>query len=140
MQIWTVNTLASSQDIQPCDACEKLKNVAAVLRDDGGTRIAALAQVVGEYASSTAPPTPEQMDSVADVISRNAQANNHYAVAGEYLDALVVYVGVLNNDLAFSTEESIMFAADKYIAPLAENESAGLMAYMAVRLADLGGS
>jgi len=140
MQIWTVNTLASSQDIQPCDACEKLKNVAAVLRDDGGTRVAALAQVVGEYASSTAPPTPEQMASVADVISRNAQANNHYAAAGEYVDAIVAYVGVLNNDLAFSPEESIMFAVDKYVAPLAEDQSAGLAAYIAARLAALGGS
>jgi len=140
MQIWTVNALASSRDIQPCDACEKLKNVAAILRDDQGTRIAALAQVVGEFASSTAPPTPEQMASVADAIARNSQAYNHYAVAGEYLDALVVYVGVLNSDLNFSTEESIMFAADKYIAPLAENESAGLTAYIAARLADLGGS
>jgi len=140
MQIWTVNTLASSRDIQPCDACEKLKNVAAVLRDDGGTRVAALAQVVGQYASSTAPPTPEQMASVADVISRNAQANNHYAAAGEYVDAIVAYVGILNNDLAFSAEESIMFAVDKYVAPLAEDQSAGLAAYVAARLAALGGS
>jgi hypothetical protein len=140
MQVWAANTLASSRDIQPCDACERLKNVAAVLRDDGGTRIAALAQVIDEFGSNTAPPTPEQMASVADVISRNARANNHYAAAGEYLDALVVYVGILNNDLSFSAEESIMFAADKYVAPLAENESAGLMAYMAARLADLGGS
>jgi filamentous hemagglutinin family protein len=140
MQIWTVNTLASSQDIQPCDACEKLKNVAAILRDDGGTRIAALAQVIGEYASSTAPPTPEQMASVADVISRNARANNHYAEAGEYVDAIVAYVGILNNDLAFSPEESIMFAVDKYVAPLAENQGAGLAVYIAARLVAVGGS
>ncbi|MGB2863659.1 MAG: Ig-like domain-containing protein [Sedimentisphaerales bacterium] len=140
MQIWTVNTLASSRDIQPCDACEKLKNVAAILRDDGGTRIAALAQVISELASNTAPPTPEQMASVADVISRNSQANNHYAAAGEYVDALVAYVGVLNNDLAFSTEESIMFAVDKYVAPRAENQNAGMAAYIAARLAALGGS
>jgi filamentous hemagglutinin family protein len=140
MQIWAVNTLASSQDIQPCDACEKLKNVAAVLRDDGGTRLAALAQVIGEYASSTAPPTPEQMASVADVISRNARANNHYAAAGEYVDAIVAYVGILNNDLAFSQEESIMFAVDKYVAPLAENQGAGLAVYIAARLVAVGGS
>jgi len=140
MQIWAVNTLASSLNIQPCDACEKLKNVAAVLRDDGGTRIAALAQVIGEYASSTAPPTPEQMASVADVISRNARANNHYAAAGEYLDAFVAYVGILNNEMAFSTEDSIMFAVDKYVAPLAEGQGAGLAAYIAARLTDLGGS
>jgi len=140
MQIWAVNTLASSLNIQPCDACEKLKNVAAILRDDGGTRVTALAQVVGQYASSTAPPTPEQMASVADVISRNARANNQYAAAGEYLDAIVAYVGILNNDLAFSTEESIMFAVDKYVAPLAEEQSAGLAAYLAARLTALGGS
>jgi len=140
VQIWAVNTLASSNDIQPCDACEKLKNVAAILRDDGGTRIAALAQVIGEYASNTAPPSPEQMASVADVISRNARANNHYAAAGEYVDAIVAYVGILNNDLAFSPEESIMFAVDKYVAPLVENQSAGLAAYIAARLTTLGGS
>jgi len=140
VQIWAANTLASSHDIQPCDACQKLKNVAAILRDDGGTRINALAQVVGQYASSTAPPTPEQMASVADVISRNAQANNQYAAAGEYLDAIVAYVGILNNDLAFSTEESIMFAVDKYVAPLAEDQNAGLAVFLAARLATLGGS
>ncbi len=140
MQIWAVNTLASSLNIQPCDACEKLKNVAAILRDDGGTRIAALAQVVGEYASSTAPPTQEQMDSVADVISRNSQTNNQYAAAGEYVDAIVAYVGILNDEMAFSAEESIMFAVDKYVAPLAEDQGAGLAAYIAARLADLGGS
>jgi hypothetical protein len=140
MQIWAVNTLASSRDIQPCDACERLKNVAAILRDDGGTRITALAQVVGQYASSTAPPTPEEMASVADVISRNARANNQYAAAGEYLDAIVAYVGILNNDLSFSTEESIMFAVDKYVAPLAEDQNPGVAAYLATRLATLGGS
>lgn len=140
VQIWAANTLASSHDIQPCDACERLKNVAAILRDDGGTRLAALAQVVGQYASSTAPPTPEEMASVADVISRNARANNQYAAAGEYLDAIVAYVGILNNDLAFSTEESIMFAVDKYVAPLAENQNPGVAAYLATRLATLGGS
>ena len=140
MQIWTVNALASSRDIQPCDACERLKGVAAILRDDGGTRIAALAQVVGEFASSTAPPTDEQMASVADVIARNSQAYNHYATAGEYMDALVVYVGILRTDLNFSAEESVMFAVDNYVVPLAENQSAGLAVYVAARLAALGGS
>jgi hypothetical protein len=140
MQIWTVNALASSRDIQPCDACERLKGVAAILRDDGGTRIAALSQVLGEFAPSTAPPTDEQMASVADVIARNSQAYNHYATAGEYMDALVVYVGILSTDLNFSAEESVMFAVDNYVVPLAENQSAGLAVYIAARLAAMGGS
>jgi len=140
MQIWTVNALASSQDIQPCDACARLKGVAAILQDVEGTRIAALAQVVDEFASSTAPLTSEQMASVADAIQRNSQAYNHYATAGEYLDALVVYVGILSNDMNLSAEESVMFAVDNYVVPLAENQSAGLATYVAARLAALGGS
>ena len=80
------------------------------------------------------------MASVADTISRNARANNQYAVAGEYLDALVAYVGILNNEMSFSTNESIMFAVDKYVAPLAESQNTGLAAYLAARLAALEGS
>jgi filamentous hemagglutinin family protein len=141
MQIWAVNTLASSQDIQPCDACARLKGVAAILQDVEGTRIAALSQVINEFASSTAPPTPEQMASVADAIQRNSQAYNHYAAAGEYLDALVAYVGILSNDMKFSPEEAVMFAVDNYVAPLAdENQNAGLAVFIAARLASLGGS
>jgi filamentous hemagglutinin family protein len=140
MQIWAVNTLASSQDIQPCDACARLKGVAAILQDVEGTRIAALSQVINEFASNTAPPTPEQMASVADAIQRNSQAYNHYAAAGEYLDALVAYVGILSNDMKFSPEEAVMFAVDKYVAPLADNQNADLAAFIAARLAPLGGS
>ena len=140
MQIWTVNALASSRDIQPCDACERLKGVAAILRDDGGTRVAALEQVLGQFAPSTAPLTDEQMASVADAIQRNSQAYNYYASAGEYLDAIVVYVGILSNDLKFSPDESVMFAVDNYVVPLAEKQSAGLAAFIAARLAGLGGS
>ena len=132
--------MASSQDIQPCDACAKLKAVATILQDVEGARIAALAQVVDEFAPSTAPPTAEQMASVADAIQRNSQAYNHYATAGEYLDALVVYVGILSNDMNLSADEAVMFAVDNYVAPLAENQSAGLAAYVAARLVDLGGS
>jgi hypothetical protein len=140
MQIWAVNTLASSRDIQPCDACARLKGVAAILQDAEGTHIAALAQVIDEFASSTAPPTAEQMASVADAIQRNSKALNYYATAGEYLDALVAYVGILSNDMSFSPEEAVMFAVDNYVAPLAENQGAGLAAYVAARLSALGGS
>ena len=140
MQIWAVNTLASSRDMQPCDACARLKGVAAILQDAEGTHIAALAQVIDEFASSTAPPTAEQMASVADAIQRNSKALNYYATAGEYLDALVAYVGILSNDMSFSPEEAVMFAVDNYVAPLAENQGAGLAAYVAARLSALGGS
>ncbi len=138
VQVWIVNTLASSRDIQPCDACANLRAAATVLQDADGTHIAALAQVINEFASSAAPPSEEQMASIADAIANNTESDNAYALAGEYIDALVAYVGILE-DLGYSSEDSITVASDKYVAPLAEGDNVGLAAYVAARLTALGG-
>ena len=135
-QIWITNTLASSRDIQPCDACANLSEAAKVLQDADGSRIAALAQVINEFASSDAPPSEEQMASVADAIADNTDEDSQYALAGEYLDSLVAYVGTLQ-DLGFSPEDAISVATDKYIAPLAE-DNIGLATYMSSKLTSLG--
>jgi hypothetical protein len=138
MQIWVVNTLASSKEMQPCDACAQLRASAAILQDGDGTHVAALAQVINDVAASTAPPTPEQMTSIASAIADNTDPFSHYAAAGKYLDALAAYVGALNG-MDFSAEESITFAADRYVAPLADGGNAGVAAFVAERLAALGG-
>ena len=127
--------MASSQDIQPCDACANLNEAATVLQDTDGSRVAALAQVINEFASSDAPPSEEQMASVANAIAMNTDADSQYALAGEYLDSLVAYVGTLE-DLGFSAEDAINVATDKYIAPLAEN-NVGVASYMSARLTSL---
>ncbi|UCC98061.1 MAG: tandem-95 repeat protein [Phycisphaerales bacterium] len=139
MQIWVVNTLASSKEIQPCDACAQLKASAAILQDPDGTHLAALAQVINDLAPSTAPPTPEQMTSIASAIADNTDPFNQYAVAGAYLDALTIYVGALNNGMNFPMEESIMFTVDRYVAPLADSGNATVAAFVAERLVALGG-
>ncbi len=139
MEIWIANSLASSSDIQPCDACARLMTAATILQDAGGRRIAALSQVVNEYASTDLPATEEQMASIADAISRSTVTDSQYALASQYLDALAEYVGILSSEMNFSPTESIVLAADKYVAPLAESETTGLTAYIAARLAELGG-
>jgi len=139
MEVWVVNSLASSSDIQPCDACARLMAAATILQDAGGRRIAALSQVVNEYASSDLPATEEQMASIADAISRSVVTDSQYALASQYLDALAEYVGILNSEMNFSPTGSVVLVADKYVAPLAESETAGLTAYIAARLAELGG-
>jgi len=131
-QIWITNTLASAKDIQPCDACANLSEAAKVLQDADGSRIAALAQVINEFASSDAPPSEEQMASVANAIADNTDEDSQYALAGEYLDSLVAYVGILQ-DLGLTAEDAIGVATDKYIAPLAE-DNVGLATYMSARL------
>ncbi|MHC4557579.1 MAG: Ig-like domain-containing protein, partial [Planctomycetota bacterium] len=131
MEIWIANALASTRDIQPCNTCASLKQAATILQDAEGTHIAALAQVINEFASSTAPPTEEQMASIADAIANNTEADNQYFIAGQYLDALAEYVGILNMDMNFSIEESIELAMEKYVGQLADSDNAGLAAYVA---------
>jgi filamentous hemagglutinin family protein len=140
IQIWMANSLASDRGIPPCDACANLKEASTVLRDVDGTRVAALAQVISQFASSTAPPTEEQMASIADAIANDIEGNRQYAAAGEYLDALAKYVGILTSEMGFSADESIQFATDNYVGQLAQGENMGVAAYVAARLAALVGS
>ncbi|MFC1794984.1 Ig-like domain-containing protein, partial [Planctomycetota bacterium] len=140
VQIWVANSLASPGNIQPCDACGDLKEAAAILQDVGGHRVVALAGLINEFASSTAPPTEEQMASIADVIANDIEGNVQYAAAGEYLDALAKYVRILNSGLGFSADESVQFATNNYVEKLVEDENVGVAAYVAARLAALGGS
>jgi filamentous hemagglutinin family protein len=140
VQIWMMKALASTGNIQPCNACANLKEAATILRDVDGTRVAALVQVINEFASSTAPPTEEQIASIADAIANDIEDNRQYAAAGEYLDALARYVGVLNSELGFSADESVQFATNNYVEKLIEGENVGVAAYVAARLAALGGS
>ena len=136
-KVWIAGTLASSSDIQPCDACANLKSAAAVLQDADGTHIAALAQLINEFVSSAAPPSEEQMASIADAIANKSEEGNAYALAGEYIDALVAYVGIME-DLGYSPEDSITVVSDKYVAPLIERGNTTLAVYVAVRLTSLG--
>ncbi len=140
IQIGMANTLASARDIQPYRTLARLKAAAMVLQDVDGTRVAALAQIISQFASSTAPPTEEQMASIADAIANDIEGNSQYAAAGEYLDALAKYVGILTSEMGFSADESIQFATDNYVAQLAEDENMGVAAYVAARLAALWGS
>ena len=140
MQIWAANTLASARDMQPCNSCARLQRAAVILQDNDGTHVAALGQVINQFAPPGAPPSPEQMASIADAIAYNVGSEKYYADAGNYLDALVEYVGILNNDMDFTADESITFVAGKYIVPLADGQSVNLSAFIGIRLAALGGS
>jgi filamentous hemagglutinin family protein len=139
VQIWIANATASAMDIQPCDTCASLKHDAMILQDPDGKYIAALARVVKEFASGTTPPTEEQMASIAEALARNAGADNQYATAGEYLDALADYVSILNSEMGLSAQEAVQFASDKYGTRLAQSGNAAVTAYVTARLAALAG-
>jgi len=79
------------------------------------------------------------MASIADAIARNTDEDSYYAVAGEYLDALATYIGVLNNEMGFSEVESVQFVTDKYVGRLAQGDNVGVATFIAANLAALGG-
>ena len=139
IDIWVVNTLASTKRIQPYDTYTSFKAAATILQDADGSHIAALAQVINEFASSDTPPTEEQMASIADAIARNTNDDSNYAVVGEYLDALATYIGILSDDMGFSTVESVQFVTDKYVGRLAQGDNVGVATFIAASLAALGG-
>ncbi len=140
IQISIAQALATAPNIHPCDACANLVNYAAVLRDTEGAYLQALAQVVNEFAASDAPPSEEEMASIADAIARHTDDGTHYAAAGQYLDALAQYVGLLNENFNYPMVDSVAFAADKYVGPLAEKtDNVAVSTYVASRLGAIAG-
>jgi hypothetical protein len=57
----------------------------------------------------------------------------------EYVDAFVQYVAVLDTELGAPVGDSVAFVMDKYGTGLTEAENANIGAYVAARLAALGG-
>lgn len=137
IQILVANALAYSTDIQPCEMCARLKDAATILEDSEGNNIPALAQVVNEFVAPDAPITPEQMASIASALESPAAGTPYYA-AGQWLDALAEYVGILSTEMGLGAAESVAFAG-KYTTPITEGDNASLTAYVEARLAALGG-
>jgi len=140
IQISIASSLASAGSMPPCDACAGLRRAAIILRDYAGTRIAALSGIISEFASSDAPLSEEQNAVITEIIANGAEGNAEYALAKEYLDALGGYAGILDNEMGFSKTQSAEFVVNKYVAPLAENDNAGLATFLAAMLTNRGES
>jgi hypothetical protein len=139
IDIWMASSLASTKGIQPYDTYSRLKKAALILQDTNGSHTAALAEVINEFASSTAPPTEEQIVSIAEAITRNTDEDSYYAIANEYLDALVTYISILSNEMGFSTIESVQIVTDKYISRLTQNQNVGVATFLVACSTVFGG-
>jgi hypothetical protein len=138
-QISIGNMLAVNPNIQPCEACAKLVNAAAVLKDADGSRMAALAQVINTIAPADMPFTPEMGTMIATAFADNAaKEGSNYAVAAEYLDAFVNYVAVLDTQMGSPTGDSAAFVMAKYGTGINENANPNIAAYVTMRLAETG--
>jgi filamentous hemagglutinin family protein len=137
LQIYMDGSLAMTSDVQPCDMCARLQGAALALMDAGGTQLAALARVVNAVAAGPGPVSDEQMAMIAASLKKPAEGSD-YALAAQWLDSLVQYVSILNNEMGMTADESAAFAA-KYTAPVTGGDNAAVAAYVQARLAALGG-
>jgi hypothetical protein len=85
-------------DLRPYEAAARLQNFAAILKDPGGIQIAALSQVISEVIQADVPPTPEQSTMIAQSFADHAGDGTHYALAGQWMNALTEYVSTINTD------------------------------------------
>jgi hypothetical protein len=141
IQISIERALATRPNIQPCDACARLVDYAAILRDVDGTRMAAMLQVFNEIAPADAPFTPEMASSIATAFAEHIGDIEmpQYATTIEYIDAFVGYIAVMDDELGSPVDDSVAFAIEKYGTPLEESGNANITAYIQMRLAALGG-
>jgi hypothetical protein len=142
IQVHIENTLADSANIQPCNSYARFVICAAVLGDPGQTGLAALDKVVGEFVSSTMPISEEMLASISQALAnqRDVEDKPHYAQAGQWLDAFVEYVGILNTEIRWSVDESVVFAMEKYVAPATEGSDVTLLTFLHLQLQALTGS
>lgn len=134
-QISIDNGFTYSTDIQPCDLSARLKDAAAILAEPNG--VTALAEVVNEFVAPEAPISDERMALIAAALASHTDDGTHYAEASRWLDALVEYVGILNNEMGWPISNSIAFALDKYGKSIEQIGDVNLIAYIQARLTGL---
>jgi hypothetical protein len=137
-QAYLAGAFLQATDLRPHQAASQLRLLAEVLHDADGTRVAALTRVVSEFVEAV-PPSEEQMTSIAATLAEHTNDGTHYAAAGQWLDALAEYVGILNSDIGWTQDESVAFVMGKYCAPIAESGDAGVLAFVQMHLEGLSG-
>jgi hypothetical protein len=131
------NSLALSTDIHPCESCARLVDAAAILRDEDGSRMAAMVQVFNQLAPAEAPFTPEMAGSIVTAFAGHVDDGTQYATAIEYIDAFVRYIAVLDTEMGSPVGDSTVFVMEKHGAGLAESDNSNIGTFVASRLASM---
>jgi len=137
LQVAIGNALALNPTIQPCHACATLVNAANILRDEDGSRMAAMAQVFNTLAPADAPFTPEMATSIAMAFGGAAEGSQ-YASVMEYIDAFVQYAAVLDTELGSPVGDSVAFVMGKYGEGVTGSDNGNIAAFVATRLEAIG--
>ena len=132
-------SISYKADIQWCRMCARLRNTASVLQDIDGTYLAAMAELVNEFVSTPTPPSEEQMALIASTLAEHKDDDTYYATAGQWLDAMAQYVGILTTEMGLTVEDATALVADKYLESVTEIGNDALTAYVEAHLYTVGG-
>nr|NIP27285.1 hypothetical protein [Phycisphaerae bacterium]NIP53163.1 hypothetical protein [Phycisphaerae bacterium]NIS52194.1 hypothetical protein [Phycisphaerae bacterium]NIU09728.1 hypothetical protein [Phycisphaerae bacterium]NIU57400.1 hypothetical protein [Phycisphaerae bacterium] len=116
-----INTL--NTDLRLFKAAEKLQKLIPVLEDTEGQRISALRVVVGQFFSTLASISDEQMASFRQELARHVDDGTDYDLAGQTIASLTDYVEILSTDIGWPTDRSMAFVMGRYIPRLTEGDA-----------------
>ncbi|MHC4616844.1 MAG: autotransporter outer membrane beta-barrel domain-containing protein [Planctomycetota bacterium] len=138
-QAYLAGAFLQSTDLRPYRAANRLRDLADLLHDADGSRIAALVQVVNEFVPAPVPPSDEQMTLIVSAFEQHVNDGTHYAAAGQWLDALTEYVGILSAEIGWPADESVAFVMGKYCTPVTEGGHVGVAAFIQMHLERVSG-
>ena len=141
IQVSIERALVLNPNIQPCEACARIADYAAILRDADGLYMDAMVQVFNVEAPADAPFTPEMETSILTAFAGRINDIDmpQYATAMEYIDAFVGYVVVLDTELGSPVGDSTVFVMEKHGTAVTESDNPNIAAYIAALLEALGG-
>jgi len=138
-QAYLAGAFLQATDLRPNNAASSLRVLAETLHDSTGTHAAALLRVVDEFVPADVPPSEEQMAAIASAFELHTDDGTHYAAAGQWLDALSEYIDILNTDIGWSIDESVVFVMGKYCASITDAADVSVTAFIQMHLEGLSG-
>jgi len=138
-QAYLAGAFLQASDMRPQQAAAQLRQLAGLLHDTDGSRIAALGRVINEFAQPDVPPSPEQFASIGQAFAIHVNDGTHYATAKQWLDALAEYTMLLISEIGWSTDDSVAFVMSKYGPTVTEASDVCVVAFIQMHLEDLIG-
>ncbi|MBC8470902.1 MAG: filamentous hemagglutinin N-terminal domain-containing protein [Planctomycetes bacterium] len=138
-QAYLAGAFLQASDMRPHQAAAQLRDLAELLHDTDGSRIAALDLVINEFAQPNVPPSPEQFASIGQAFTLHVNDGTHYAAASQWLAALGEYTMLLISEIGWSSDDSIAFVMGKYGPAVTEDGGISVIAFIQMHLEDIIG-
>ena len=120
-------------------AIERFRDSATILKDPDGTQVAALGRVINE-SSTDVPMAPEFVDSITQTLALHAGDGTYHAAAGQWINALEDYTGILMSEMGWPRDRSVAFVTDKYLDKMIESGDMQTASFVRMFLRETFGS